>query len=243
VSQPEILRWDQAYNRNGDRKLQRTVVNAIRTYMNNHTLTGWVKAETLVRDTGIKERTVREQIAANVAAGWLEVVESGNSSGRANTYRLTYPNHAPERRVEGEPCAAAQGNHAPQRTPTSPRTSPQEKFSIGTTPEENHALQRMVPDPWGSGGSNLPATGIATESNHALQRRVPDGAPERTVPDSPEGRLLSAIRSKGSVGAKSDLASLMGVGRSEVNVIIPRMLAAGLIIHDTDREHPALVLA
>lgn len=190
-----IIEWDQAYNRNGDRKLQRTVVNAIRTYMNNHTLTGWVKAETLVRDTGIKERTVREQIAANVVAGWLEVVESGNSSGRANTYRLTYPNHAPQRRVPvgtetdhalqhmvgGEPCATAHGYHAPQRTPTTPRTSPQEKF-IGTTPEENHALQRRVPDPWGS-GADLPATGITTEFNHALQRRVPKGAPERTVPE------------------------------------------------------------
>ena len=115
---PAIIRWDQAYNRNGDRKLQRTVVNAIRTYMDNNTLTGWVKAETLVRDTGIKERTVREQIAANIAAGWLEVVESGNSSGRANTYLLTYPNHAPQRRVAGEPCAPAQGNHAPQRRVT-----------------------------------------------------------------------------------------------------------------------------
>ncbi len=188
-----IIEWDQAYNRNGDRTLQRAVVNAIRTYMDNHTLTGWVKAETLVRDTGIKERTVREQIAANVKAGWLEIVESGNSSGRANTYRLTYPNHAPERRVPvdaetghapqhmvgGEPCATAQGNHAPQRTPTTPRTSPQEKF-IGTTPDENHALQRRVPDPWGSGVIG-PQPETTTEFSHAPQRRVPEGAPERTV--------------------------------------------------------------
>ncbi|MGZ4542525.1 MAG: hypothetical protein ACXVXI_05250 [Mycobacteriaceae bacterium] len=174
-----IIEWDQAYNRNGDRTLQRAVVNAIRTYMDNHTMTGWVKAETLVRDTGIKERTVREQIAANVKAGWLEIVESGNSSGRANTYRLTYPNHAPQHMVGGESCATAQGNHAPQRTPTTPRTSPQEKF-LGTTPDENHALHRMVSDPFGS-GADLPATETTTQSNHAPQRRVPRGAPERTV--------------------------------------------------------------
>lgn len=165
-----IIEWDQAYNRNGDRKLQRTVVNAIRTYMNNSTLTGWVKAETLMQDTGLKERTVREQIAANVAAGWLAIVESGNSSGKANTYRLTHPkgapqrtpdtstDHAPQRTADGEPCTTAQGNHAVHRTPTTPRTSPQEKFSIGTTPEENHALQRMVPDPWGSGAVIGPAS-------------------------------------------------------------------------------------
>jgi hypothetical protein len=181
MSQPEILRWDQAYNRNGDRRLQRTVVNAIRTYMDNHTLTGWVKAETLVRDTGIKERTVREQIAANVAAGWLEIVESGNSSGRANTYRLTYPNHAPQRGVDGEACATAQVNHAPRRTPSSPRTSPQEKFSIGTTPESHHALQRMVPDPQGSGNLIDPQLRTASEFNHALKRRVSEDAPQRTV--------------------------------------------------------------
>lgn len=182
MSQPEILRWDQAYNRNGDRKLQRTVVNAIRTYVNNHTLTGWVKAETLVRDTGIKERTVREQIAANVKAGWLEIVESGNSTGKANTYRLTYPNHAPQHMFGGEPCATARVNHAPQRTPTTPRTSPQEKF-IATTPEENHALQRRVPDPSGSGVID-PQLETTTESNHAPQRRVPNGAPQRTIPES-----------------------------------------------------------
>ena len=196
MSQPEILRWDRAYNRNGDRQLQRAVVNAIRTYMNNNTLTGWVKAETLMKDTGLKERTVREQIAANVAAGWLEVVESGNSSGKANTYRLTYPkgalhrtlasptDHAVQRMVNGEPCGTAQGNHAVHRTPTSSRTSPQEKFSRGTSPEENHAPQRTVPDPWGSEGVIGPASETTTESNHAVHRRVPNGAPERTVASS-----------------------------------------------------------
>lgn len=102
-----IIAWDQAYNRNSDRKLQRTVVNAIRTYMDNHTLTGWVKAETLVRDTGIKERTVREQIAANITAGWLEIVEHGRA-GRANTYRLTYPHPALQHMVDAvPPCATA----------------------------------------------------------------------------------------------------------------------------------------
>lgn len=204
MSKLEIIRWDQTYNRSGDRKLQRAVVNAIRTYMNNHTLTGWVKAETLMQDTGLSERTVREQIAANVAAGWLQVVKSGNSSGRANTYRLTYPDHAVRRMVpvgeeidhavhrmvDGEPCGTPQGNHAVHRTPTTPRTSPQEKFSIGTTPEENHAAHRRVPDtdPWGSVGVLSPATErTTTESNHAVHRMVPDGAPQRTVPAEPAG--------------------------------------------------------
>ncbi len=179
-----IISWDQAYNRNGDRKLQRTVVNAIRTYMDNGTLTGWVKAETLVRDTGIKERTVREQIAANVTAGWLEVVESGRA-GRANTYRLTYPHPAPQRMVdEDPPCATAHVDPAPQRIPTTPRTSPQEKF-IGITPEGDPALQRRVPDPFGIGGSIDPATETTTESDHPAPQRMVDVVSVESWPPPP----------------------------------------------------------
>lgn len=191
---PAIIRWDQAYNRNGDPKLPRSVVNAIRTHMNNHTLEGWVKAETLADYTGLQVRGVRKQIAANVKAGWLEVVESGNSSGKANTYRLTYPKGVPQdtvavadftQRVSYRPPLTPQGcpigpvKGVLQDTPTTPRTSPQEKF-IGTTPEENHALQRRVPDPSGSGVID-PQLETTMESNHAPQRRVPNGAPERTV--------------------------------------------------------------
>ncbi|WP_420880753.1 hypothetical protein [Rhodococcus sp. (in: high G+C Gram-positive bacteria)] len=60
---------------------------------------------------------------------------------------------------------------------------------------------------------------------------------------TPEERLLGEILAEGSVGSKSDLPELMGVSIREVNVIIPRMIADGLIIHDTDREYPALILA
>ena len=98
-----IILWDQAYNRNGDRKLPRTVVNAIRTHMNNHTLEGWVKAETLAGYTGLSIRAVRQQIADNVEAGWLEIVQSGNSSGLANTYRLKCPKGGAEFTLRGEP--------------------------------------------------------------------------------------------------------------------------------------------
>lgn len=133
---PAIIRWDQAYNRNGDSKLPRAAVNAIRTYMNNDTLTGWVKAETLAGDIGMTVRGVRKQIAANVAAGWLEIAESGNSS-KATVYRLTYPgdrepqftvpdavrvNHSSRSTPEG--CPTVHGKGEPQFTPTSPRTSP-----------------------------------------------------------------------------------------------------------------------
>lgn len=149
-----IIEWDQAYNRNGNGKLPRAVVNVIRTYMNNHTLTGWVSQATLMADTGLSESQVRRQIKANIEAGWLEVVRQGRT-GKATDYRLTYPEPVTDDRLEGEgqsltghirPVEDTDSNRShmtgynPQPvmddrlqpviddTPTSPRTSPQEKF-------------------------------------------------------------------------------------------------------------------
>lgn len=60
---------------------------------------------------------------------------------------------------------------------------------------------------------------------------------------SPEDRLLTAIRTNGSVRAKSGLAALMGVDQAEVNAIVPRLIAEGTILHDKSGEHPLLTLA
>lgn len=151
MSQPEILRWDQAYNRNRDAKLPRAVVNAIRTYMDNDELTGWVSQATLARDTGLDESNVRRQIRKNVDAGWLIVTKRGRT-GRASRYQLTYaqpgadarlvpPLTAQIRTVSGPASNRAQTpGYAPQpgadarsipgadARPTSPGTSPQGKF-------------------------------------------------------------------------------------------------------------------
>lgn len=128
---PAIIRWDQAYTRNGDGKLPRAVVHAIRTYMNNHTLTGWVRQETLARDTGLTLRQVQRHIAANVAAGWLTVTDPGNSSGKANDYRLTYPEDDGSVALSGRTTNMSGQARRICRTeddvyvaPTSPSTSP-----------------------------------------------------------------------------------------------------------------------
>jgi hypothetical protein len=91
MSKPAIIRWDQAYNRNGDTSVPRAVVNVIRTYMDNDTLAGWVKRSTLMIDTDLSERQVDRQIAANIKAGWLEITSPGHSGGKSNDYKLTYP--------------------------------------------------------------------------------------------------------------------------------------------------------
>lgn len=184
MSQPQIIRWDQAYNRSGDAKLPRAVVNVIRTYMDNDTLTGWVKAETLAKATGLQIRGVRKQIAANVAAGWLEIPESGNSSGKANTYRLTYPkgvpqdtvsSEAPQQRVshrtplESEGCPTGPGKGVPQDTPTSNRTSPQEKLL--TTPKKG-VLEDTIEDERLEVALTSP-TESTSQSKGVLQDTVP----------------------------------------------------------------------
>ncbi len=142
-----IIVWDQAYNRTPTRTadgklLPRTVMNAIRTYMNNTTLTGWVKQETLAEATGLDLRTVKRHIAANVQAGWLKVTERGNSGGRANAYELTFP----QKRTRMSPSLAQVTQMSSERghvrplngdadvTPTTDRTTP--KSSSLTTIKE-----------------------------------------------------------------------------------------------------------
>ncbi|WP_305093555.1 hypothetical protein [Prescottella sp. R16] len=146
-----IIQWDQAYNRNGNSKLPRAAMNALRTYMNNHTLTGWVSQETLAENTGLTVRGVRKQLDANEAAGWLEIVEQGRSA-RATVYRLAIPTGTtvPVEVATEEPTGTTvpvdtgstgttvPGLPEPQFRPTAPRTSPQEKFYMGTTPRRGN---------------------------------------------------------------------------------------------------------
>lgn len=185
MSVPAVILWDQAYNRNGDPKLQRSVVNVIRTYVNSDSLVGWVKAETLAEATGLQIRGVRKQIAANVKAGWLEVIKSGNSSGLANTYRLTYPNGVPQdtlatdgqlQRVshrtplvrEGCPTGPVKG--VLQDTPTSPRTSPKEKFiGEGTSPEKGVPQDTLATDPFFGSGIRAANCEATSQSNGVPQ--------------------------------------------------------------------------
>ncbi|MGD1281334.1 hypothetical protein ACKUUI_05975 [Mycobacterium seoulense] len=191
MSIPAIILWDKAYNRNKDATLPRAVVNAIRTHMDNHTLEGWVKAETLADYTGLKIRAVRAQIAANVKAGWLEVVESGNSSGKANTYRLTYPRgvvHDTVRPVKGVADDTVRvSSSAPkgvvENTPTSPRTSPRNfpRSSEEGTSEEKGVVHDTIPtEPSGSGGIYLPAS-TTSESKGVADDTVSNGVSGDTV--------------------------------------------------------------
>ncbi|MGV9540332.1 hypothetical protein ACWDSF_03290 [Nocardia beijingensis] len=157
-----IIVWDQAYNRTPTRTadgklLPRTVMNAIRTYMNNTTLTGWVKQETLAEATGLDLRTVKRHIAANVQAGWLKVTERGNSAGRANAYELTFPRKG----TQMSPSLAQVTQMSPEGghvrplngdadvTPTTDRTTP-ESSSLTTVK---------------SGDTNVPLSGDGSKES------------------------------------------------------------------------------
>ncbi len=86
----EIIQWDQAYNRNG-LKINRTVMNVLRTYANNTTLrVEKISIARLEEATGLSRRGIIKQIQENIDAGWLSKPSRGNSGGSTNTYQLTY---------------------------------------------------------------------------------------------------------------------------------------------------------
>ena len=229
MSRPAIIEWDQAYNRNGDPKLPRAVVNVIRTYMDNDTVSGWVSQETLMENTGLSESQVRRQIKANVETGWLEVVKRG-CVGKATDYRLTYPEPVTDDRLldaAGEtntghirPVSDAhQPDHNRSRmtglspkpgmndrfkpvmddTPTSPRTSPQEKF-FNRDPFEG--TEQAVPEGRGRGGPSLEEAASESAAEHTDP--FGSGAEPATGTEAPDGlvglRPASASQSLSAMG-------------------------------------------
>jgi hypothetical protein len=88
---------------------------------------------------------------------------------------------------------------------------------------------------------SIPDLATATEDIEAEAHTEAEVDPWATVTETaPEERLLTAIRANGSIGAKSDLGSLMGVSHHEVQRIIPRMIAQGVIVHDKEARTLAL---
>ncbi|BBZ27865.1 hypothetical protein MMAD_21600 [Mycolicibacterium madagascariense] len=175
---PAIIRWDQAYNRNGNPKLPRAVVNAIRTYVDNDTLAGWVSQETLAQDTGLDESNVRRQLRKNEDVGWL--VSKRGRAGRASEYRLTYPQPGADARLDTtptvqirtvrdqdpnraqmpgytpQPCTDARLLPGADARPTTPRTSPQEKFCSSDASRDDPWAQ-PTGDPFADEGERLDA--------------------------------------------------------------------------------------
>lgn len=165
-----IILWDQAYNRSGE-KIQRAVVNAIRTHVDNTTLAGFVRRETLARYTGLTIKQVDRQIAANIAAGWLVITSSGHR-GKANEYLLTYPKKKDVhvRDSDVETFSSTNEGHlrpthmdknvaptTPITTPiTTPRTSPKRSSDREDPFEtENRTRSRTVmEDPWAEPPTN-----------------------------------------------------------------------------------------
>jgi len=163
--------------------------------MNNQTLEGWIKAEKLADYTGLRVRAVRAQIAANVQAGWLEIVQSGNSSGLANTYRLTYPKGVVQNTLESSVSSkgvvddtlrvsSSAEKGVVDDTPTTPRTTPR-NFSKSseerTSPKEKGVVHDTIPsDPLGSGDITFPAN-PTSEFNRVVNDTLENGVADDTL--------------------------------------------------------------
>lgn len=85
--------WSRLYFRNPDTSLRQTrsTMAALQTYADFNDLTCYPSQRTLADITGSSVETVRRHIKRNVDAGWLVVVERGNSYKRSSRYRLSVP--------------------------------------------------------------------------------------------------------------------------------------------------------
>ncbi|MFJ9371378.1 helix-turn-helix domain-containing protein [Nocardia sp. NPDC101769] len=133
--------------------------------MDNRTLKGWVKQETLAEATGLDVRSVKRHIRENVKAGWLKVTERGNSGGRANTYELTFPSKVTRMSPKGGRACPPNGDV--DVTPTTLRTTP--KSSSLTTKKKKG--DTSVPHS-GDGLNKNPTTAIAYAVSGDRLRRV-----------------------------------------------------------------------
>ncbi|AQT81373.1 hypothetical protein B1R94_22150 [Mycolicibacterium litorale] len=88
----DIFEWSRAYFRNGDRALNETrgTMAALMTYANGD-LVCFPSQRRLAEDTGVHHDTVGRHLKKNIEAGWLVVVERGNSFKNTTTYRLSTP--------------------------------------------------------------------------------------------------------------------------------------------------------
>lgn len=200
-----IIQWDQAYNRNGDGKLPRAVMNVIRTYMNNSTLTYRVSQETLVRDTGLSESQVRRQIRENEKAGWLTVKRG--RSGRASKYQLTYPQPVIDDRLDVVADESLTGHIRPvdldsnrslvtgydtqpviddRLEPVIDDTLTTSDFSKekSTTHGNGVANDTIGPDPFGGSVPSVHLPSIGEPSNGAVNDTIASWDPPGSIPSS-----------------------------------------------------------
>lgn len=237
-----ILDWQRAYFRDqADPRLRKTwpTMAVLMTYADRD-LECYPSQATIARIAGIKKAdTVREHLRLNLEAGWIVKLRTGGPGDGTNRYRFVIPSPLSKGDIpptEGGHIPPEEGSKLSNRTVHRTVHETDQKRSPLQTGDEAVATRNRNPDPWrGSGDSHKPPATAEQESSGP-----PCGG---GITTSPEERLLAVIRSEGSVGAKSDLPRLMQVSRPEVNKIIPRMIAEGVIRHDTDREYPALVLA
>jgi hypothetical protein len=183
---------------------------------------------TIAKVAGIKDpETVRRHLKLNEDAGWLVKFQSGGPGKGTNHYRLVISSPLQSGDVpatqRGDVPAGEQPKLSNRTVHRTVHRTDQERSPLQSG--EGDSLPLTATDPWGS-GVDLPATD-----------RTVQPYPRHTA-GTPEERLLAAIRSEGSVGARSDLPRLMGVSRDEVNVIVPRLIAEGVIRH----EHQELIL-
>lgn len=86
-----LFTWRSAISESERSATSKHVALALSLYMNERGGSAFPGAERLARDTSRHEVTIRRELGALVADGWLRLVVRGGGKGRANAYEASIP--------------------------------------------------------------------------------------------------------------------------------------------------------
>lgn len=221
---PNIIRWDQAYTRNGDGKLPRAAVHCIRTYMDNDTLEGFVKRETIAQDTGLSIRQVDRQIAANIKAGWLKITSKGHSGGKANDFKLMFPTEI-ESDMSLKERQICPSNRDRYVSPTSPTTSPS---TVNSRRDTSVSIDWNA-DLKGSAGDAPFGVEPTTPSNRDIYVSIPSLKNGERL--EAEKKLFAALPALAKATQK-----ITGLPSAVHQQFMKALITEGEVYHDTDTK-------
>ncbi len=165
--------WLEAYAYSG-KNLPSRAMMVLLHHADGDTLQCHPSEPTIAKACGITERAVRKQIAANKAAGWVEVVQRYD---RSNVYTLTIPDRNDSSSPTGESGTITQGernNSSTQRGTIVPPNRSLDKPVIDQSIDQEKG-GTIVPHPEDVTTSpDLRSASAGTEQSEGPDREVPE---------------------------------------------------------------------
>lgn len=189
-----LLTWRGAICESGLPATARHVALTLSLYMSERGDSAFPGAKRLARDTGLTERSVRDQLARLTAGGWLQLVEKGGIKGEkrhANQYAARVPETA---------LPLDQGT-----TFTREGDSPVNVDAPTPEPHDTQPLNDVQPISSVELSKNSPSRAAINDALALLVERDV----ERGKPDDPRGYRVACRKERredGTLGILNDLA-------------------------------------